>query len=59
MIKKLEEHYKQYVILYTTREAYDLYIKDSFKQCDIWIRCVFTKPSLSDKRTWIFWQYTD
>ncbi|RAS82315.1 GH25 family lysozyme [Priestia endophytica] len=59
MVKKLEEHYKQHVILYTTKEAYDLYIKGSFKQCDIWIRDVFTKPSLSDKRTWTFWQYTD
>lgn len=59
MVKKLEEHYKQHVILYTTREAYDLYIKDSFKECDIWIRDVFIKPSLSDKRTWTFWQYTD
>ncbi|KYG35637.1 glycoside hydrolase family 25 protein [Priestia endophytica] len=59
MVKKLEAHYKQHVILYTTKEAYDLYIKGSFKQCDIWIRDVFTKPSLSDKRTWTFWQYTD
>lgn len=59
MVKILEEHYGKRVILYTTKKAYDLYIKDSFEQCDIWIRDVFTKPSLSDKRTWTFWQYTD
>lgn len=59
MVKMLEEHYGKQVILYTTKKAYDLYIKNSFEQCDIWIRDVFTKPSLSDKRTWTFWQYTD
>jgi len=59
MVKMLEEHYGKRVIIYTTKKAYDLYIKDSFEQCDIWIRDVFTKPSLSDKRAWTFWQYTD
>ncbi|MGB7999181.1 MAG: GH25 family lysozyme [Anaerobacillus sp.] len=59
MVIMLEEHYGKRVILYTTKQAYDLYIKNSFDQCDIWIRDVFTKPSLSDNRTWTFWQYTD
>ncbi|QED49484.1 glycoside hydrolase family 25 protein [Cytobacillus dafuensis] len=59
LVKMLEEHYGKRVILYTTRKAYDLYIKNSFEQCDIWIRDVFTKPSLPDKRKWTFWQYTD
>jgi len=59
MVKMLEEYYGKRVILYTTRKAYDLYIKNSFEHCDIWIRDVFTKPSLSDKRKWTFWQYTD
>lgn len=36
-----------------------MYIKNSFAQCDIWIRDVFTKPTLSDNRNWTFWQYTD
>ncbi|MFB7142179.1 GH25 family lysozyme [Gottfriedia sp. NPDC056225] len=59
MVKMFEEHYGKRVILYTKNKAYNLYIKDHFEQCDIWIRDVFTKPSLSDKRTWTFWQYTD
>ncbi|MDQ0268487.1 lysozyme [Cytobacillus purgationiresistens] len=59
MVGMLEEHYGQRVILYTTQKAYDLYIKDRFDQCDIWIRDVFREPSLPDKRTWTFWQYTD
>lgn len=59
MVDMLEEYYGKRVILYTTNKAYDLYIKDSFDQCDIWIRDVFTEPSLPDKRAWTFWQYTD
>ena len=59
MVNMLEEHYGKRVILYTTKKAYDLYIKNSFDQCDIWIRDVLTKPTLSDERTWTFWQYTD
>lgn len=59
MVDLLEEHYGKRVILYTTNKAYDLYIKDGFEQCDIWIRDVFNEPSLPDGRTWTFWQYTD
>ncbi|HDR8128135.1 TPA: glycoside hydrolase family 25 protein [Bacillus cereus] len=59
MIEMLEKHYDKKVILYATQEAYDLYIKDAYPKCDIWIRSVLTKPSLSDERKWTFWQYTN
>ena len=59
MIGKLKAHYGKNVILYTTVEAYELYIKNDFEQCDIWIRDVFSKPNLPDQREWTFWQYTD
>lgn len=59
MVGMLEKHYGKRVILYTTKEVYELYMKNSFAQCDIWIRDVFTKPTLSDNRNWTFWQYTD
>jgi len=59
MIDLLEKHYGQPIILYTTQKAYDLYIVNSFKDNDIWIRNVFTEPSLRDNRHWTFWQYTD
>ncbi len=59
MVKMLEEHYGKRVIIYTTNKAYDLYIKNDFEECDIWIRDVFSKPSLPDDRAWTFWQYTD
>ncbi|MGE6537783.1 glycoside hydrolase family 25 protein [Bacillus luti] len=59
MVKMLEQYYDKKVILYATQEAYDLYIKDAYPQCDIWIRSVLMKPSISDKRNWTFWQYTN
>ncbi|WP_110926431.1 glycoside hydrolase family 25 protein [Bacillus massiliglaciei] len=59
MVNMLEDRYGKRVIIYTTNKAYDLYIENSFDQCDIWIRDVFTSPSLPDKREWSFWQYTD
>ncbi|KFN02712.1 glycosyl hydrolases 25 family protein [Bacillus clarus] len=59
MIKMLEKHYEKKVILYATQEAYDLYIKDRYPECDIWIRSILTKPSLLDQRKGTFWQYTN
>lgn len=59
MVTMLEEYYGKRVILYTTQKAYDLYIKNSFEECDIWIRDVFFEPALPDERAWTFWQYTD
>ncbi|MFT8319966.1 MAG: GH25 family lysozyme [Bacillus sp. (in: firmicutes)] len=59
MIQILEEHYDKQVILYATEKAYNLYIKNRFDNCDIWIRNVYKKPALTDKRKWTFWQYAD
>ena len=39
-------------------ESYDLYIANDYYDYDIWIRDVLKKPTLSDNRTWTFWQYT-
>jgi lysozyme len=35
MVNILEDHYGKPVILYTTQEAYILYIKNDYNQCDI------------------------
>ena len=59
MIQMLEKYYQKRVILYATPEAYDLYIKDNYPECDIWIRSILTNPSLSDDRKWTFWQYSN
>jgi lysozyme len=58
-IEKIQEAYGVNPIIYAVYETYDLYIKDDFNDCDIWIRDVFRTPKLSDNRDWTFWQYTD
>lgn len=59
MIDLLYQHYGKKPIIYATEKSYGLYIAGGFQDCDIWIRNVFSKPSLNDKRNWTFWQYTD
>ena len=59
MIDLLYEHYGLMPILYATEKSYRLYIANEFKDCDVWIRNVVSKPTLSDGRAWTFWQYTD
>ena len=34
-------------------------IKGGFADYPLWIRSVFTSPSLSDGRKWTFWQYSN
>ena len=51
----LSQHYGCKPILYCTLSAYHTYIKDSFEDCDLWIRNVYWKPEMQ----WTFWQYTD
>jgi len=59
MIETVKDHYGCYPILYAVKKSYDLYLADAFPHCDIWIRDVIFKPSLSDGRAWTFWQYTN
>ena len=59
MIIRLEDNYKITPIIYVTEEAYDLFLKNDFKEYPIWIRNVLTKPKISDGRDWTFWQYTN
>lgn len=58
-LTRLETHYGQRPIIYTTGKVYDRYIADHFEEYDIWIRNVYWSPSLSDGRDWTFWQYSD
>jgi lysozyme len=59
LIARLKAHYHLRPIIYASEESYRLYISNGFEDCDIWIRNVFTKPSMPDRRDWTFWQYTD
>lgn len=58
-LDSLKEHYNMKPIIYATGKSYDMFIADKYNDYDIWIRNVFYAPSLSDKRDWTFWQYTD
>ena len=58
-IEKIVETYGVKPIIYTTYEPWNLYIKDGFPGCDIWIRDVFHHPKLPGNYDWTFWQYTD
>jgi len=59
MIAALEAHYGLKPIIYVTEDTYEAYIVGGYADYDIWIRNVKTKPSLSDGRSWKFWQYTN
>lgn len=59
LLVMLEEYYGKKPIIYATEQSYNLYISGDFEEYDIWIRNVFTKPSLKDDRKWTFWQYTN
>ncbi|MDE6103900.1 MAG: hypothetical protein K2F60_05185, partial [Oscillospiraceae bacterium] len=57
MIEALYDYYGLMPVIYVTDVTYERYIKGCFEDNDIWIRSIFTKAELSDKRTWKFWQY--
>ena len=59
MLDILEAYYGLKPIIYATEESYELYLADGFDDYDIWIRNVISRPKLSDKREWTFWQYTN
>ncbi|MBI5217507.1 MAG: glycoside hydrolase family 25 protein [Bacteroidia bacterium] len=56
-IDTVGKYYRKKVIIYTTDEFYNDYIKNNFDGCYIWIRNIYGKPELSDQRKWTFWQY--
>jgi lysozyme len=58
MLTELEKYYGKKPVIYVTKRAYDLYIKDDFKDYPLWIRGIFTTPKLPDNRKWTFWQYS-
>ena len=51
--------YAKKPILYVTQEFYAAFLQNEFKDNPIWIRNIYKKPKLSDKRKWIFWQYSN
>ena len=58
MIKRFCDEYGENPVIYTNHRTYSLYISGRYPECDIWICDIAKKPSLSDGRKWIFWQYS-
>lgn len=58
-LSRLEAHYHQQPILYTTYEFYDYYLKANIDNYPIWIRDIFKYPSRKKVKTWYFWQYSN
>ena len=58
LLAGLEDNYGSPPIIYTTEEAYDRYIRDSYPDNPIWIRSVVVPPMLPDGRDWTLWQYS-
>ncbi len=59
MIALLRDAYGTAPILYVTEDTYARYIAGRYADIPIWIRDVITYPTLSDGRSWTFWQYTN
>ncbi|GKX63242.1 lysozyme [Pragia fontium] len=60
MVKQLESAYGKKPILYATREFFDDFLVNEFKELPIWIRDIYRHPSLNDNnRKWLFWQYAN
>lgn len=57
-IKIVKEYYGVEPIIYSTKSAYDALLSGGYNENGIFIRSVFSAPSLSDKKEPLFWQYS-
>lgn len=55
-LDKLEQHYGQRPIIYTTKEFHDAHLKAGFHNERFWIRSLLMAPYFR-KDEWLFWQY--
>ncbi|MBR5681812.1 MAG: glycosyl hydrolase family 25 [Ruminococcus sp.] len=56
LLDRLGEYYGTKPIIYTTMPVYYRYIRGSFSDYPLWIRCVNCEPDILE---WKFWQYSD
>ncbi|MBR2283290.1 MAG: glycosyl hydrolase family 25 [Ruminococcus sp.] len=57
LLERLEEYYGVKPIIYTTIPVYYRYVRKSFPDYPLWIRCTQAEPDMLVD--WTFWQYTD
>jgi len=58
-LDELEEAYGVAPIIYADASTLAHYLADDFADHRIWIRDVYSRPSLPDGLAWTFWQYAD
>ncbi len=58
-LERIEAAWGVKAVLYVTRDSFDRVIADQFEGHPIWIRSVFTEPSLESHRGWVIWQFSD
>ena len=51
--------YEKRPILYATKDFYDEFLVNEFKEYPIWIRDIYWRPALEDDRDWTFWQFAN
>jgi lysozyme len=61
-IDLVQQKYRKRPILYVTHEFYDAYLRDRYPNSPIWISDFYSfdkLPVLSDRKLWLFWQYSE
>jgi len=56
--KLIEQRYGKTPVIYTTNDSYKAFLEGEDLPYPIWIRDIYSKPSLPDGARWDFWQYT-
>lgn len=58
-IQIIEAEYNRRVIIYVTESFYNDYLVGLYVDNPLWIRDIYTKAHVDDKRGWTFWQYAN
>lgn len=58
-IEIIEAEYNRKVIIYVTENFYNDYLIGLYLNNPIWVRDIYTKAHVEDKREWTFWQYAN
>lgn len=57
LLARMRGVYGKKPIIYTTRQCWEAYLKDTDFDYTLWIRSIFSAPSHSFSPDWTFWQY--
>lgn len=57
LLARMRGVYGKKPIIYTTKQCWEAYLRDTELDYTLWIRSIFTAPSGSIQPDWTFWQY--